>query len=568
MRVLLEGYPPPQRSAAAALPRSRPIRASSRSTSSRPRLGRARRADDDALRGGAAGAARDREVHARRPPHRHRRRQPLRARAARRRRTARSCGGPICCAACSPTGTTIRRSRTSSRACSSARRARRRASTRRGTTASTSSRSRSRDCAPPDGPTPPWLVDRVFRHLLVDVTGNTHRAEFCIDKLYSPDAAAGRRGLLELRAFEMPPHARMSLAQQLLLRALVARFWREPYDAPLDALGHRAARSLHAAVLRRAGLRRRARGAAAGRLRASTSDWFAPHFEFRFPLAGELAARGDPPRRCGRRSSRGTCWARKARAGGTARYVDSSVERLQVQVTGLTGERYVVTLQRPGAAAAADRTQRRVRRRRALPRLAAAVGPAPDDSGARAAHLRHRRHVDGAVARRLSVSRGASRAAAATSSSRSTATRPRAGGSRASRGLATRPGARARRAAGAQPRVPVHAGPAHLTRPDAGRPVDRRPTIDSLAACHWPICSPTTTCRPGTSTSCCDRRRRMLRPHWRGLRRARRDLSARRTRRRRRRASRGRSARTASPTTSTPTADGATRPVERSTSCR
>ena len=188
---------------------------------------------------------------------------------------------------------------------------------------------------------PPWLVDRIFRNLLVDVTGNTHRAEFCIDKLYSPDAASGRLGLVELRAFEMPPHPEMSLAQHLLVRTLLAWFWKSPYRAEPIRWGTRLHDRflMHACVAddlttvlgdRRAGY-------------PMAAEWFAPFLEFRFPVYGRVSYRRRRDRTAAGHRTVGSGLGEEPGTGGTSRYVDSSVERLEVRVRGLTPERHTVT---------------------------------------------------------------------------------------------------------------------------------------------------------------------------------------------------------------------------------
>ena len=187
---------------------------------------------------------------------------------------------------------------------------------------------------------PFWLVDRIFRHLLTDITGNTHRSEFCIDKMYSPDTSSGRLGILEFRAFDMPPHQEMSLLQMLLLRGLIARFWKKPYKHKLVKWGPQ----LHDKFLLPYYVQEDIREVVndlndAGY--AFQMSWFDAYFEFRFPHYGTVRIQGiemelrmgiEPWHVLGEEMS----------STGTARFVDSSLEKIQVKLRNFNNDRYVL----------------------------------------------------------------------------------------------------------------------------------------------------------------------------------------------------------------------------------
>jgi uncharacterized protein (DUF2126 family) len=192
----------------------------------------------------------------------------------------------------------------------------------------------SRDC-------PPSVIDGLFRNLLVDATGNSHRAEFCVDKLYPPEGLGQQLGLLELRAFEMAPHVQMNLLQILLIRALVSIFWKMPFDGSLIRWGT----ALHDRFMLPEFIRRDLREVL-DRLRVSghnfEDEWFDSHLEFRFPKIGSIAAEG-VELELRQALEPWNVLAEETHSGSTVRTVDSSMERLQVKVSGITTEsRYLV----------------------------------------------------------------------------------------------------------------------------------------------------------------------------------------------------------------------------------
>ncbi|HTQ26644.1 MAG TPA: transglutaminase family protein [Puia sp.] len=193
---------------------------------------------------------------------------------------------------------------------------------------------------PEKGFIPYYLVDRIFRHLLTDLTGNTHRSEFCIDKLYSPDSSSGRLGILEFRGFDMPPHKHMSLLQMLLIRGLIAAFWKKPYLHDLVRWGT----ELHDKFMLPYYVRRDMEDVFADLNRAGypfQASWLDPFLEFRFPHYGSIKLHGmemeirmgiEPWHVLGEEMS----------SSGTARFVDSSLERVQVKLKGWNAARYVL----------------------------------------------------------------------------------------------------------------------------------------------------------------------------------------------------------------------------------
>ncbi len=189
------------------------------------------------------------------------------------------------------------------------------------------------------------LFDLLFRDLLMDRSGNTHRAEISVDKLWNPFAGNGRAGLVELRAFETHPDRRAMSVVALFIRAIFARLAADPFKPPFI----RWAGELHdkfflpafvwqdlaaiCADLREHGI-------------PFQTEWLRPLWEFRFPKLGEFVLTTmHPTAKSKTKSVTQTVVFRQALeawpllgeqpdgGGGTSRCVDASMDRIEVSVS-------------------------------------------------------------------------------------------------------------------------------------------------------------------------------------------------------------------------------------------
>jgi uncharacterized protein (DUF2126 family) len=189
---------------------------------------------------------------------------------------------------------------------------------------------------------PPWHIDRLLRNLLTDVAGNTHRTEICIDKLYDPATSTGRQGIVELRAFEMPPHHHMATVQTLITRGLIARLAAEPYDAPMVRWGTQ----LHDRFMLPHYLWADVKDIVDDFARHGVpmkGEWLRPFLDHRCPVAG-VQQFGDITLELRLGLEPWPVLGEQQAAASVARYVDASLERIQVRVNGVTEGRHIVTV--------------------------------------------------------------------------------------------------------------------------------------------------------------------------------------------------------------------------------
>lgn len=180
-------------------------------------------------------------------------------------------------------------------------------------------------------------IDSILRNLLLDLHGNTHKAEVSVDKFFNPFIPNGRLGLVEFRAIEMSPDAPTFLSIHALWRALAASLATRPFREPVrDWQG-----ALHDRFLLPSFLERDLQEVLTYLEQDGFSfetSWFRTHLHFRFPFLAEESL-GDGHWTLRRAVEPWPLLGEQPTpSGGLVRCVDSSTERLEIRLLGLPEE--------------------------------------------------------------------------------------------------------------------------------------------------------------------------------------------------------------------------------------